>query len=149
MEVRIARTTEFLNPKLLQASRLWSSCQSRAALHHFSDANFKGYSQCSYLRMIDTTGRIHCSFVMGKSRVTPLKKITVPRLELTAAVVSVRVSEQLRRELDVAIMKEVFWSDSKVVLGYIANEVKRFHVFVANRVPRNPGQVISRSMDVC
>ena len=99
-----------------------------AELHHFSDASFKGYSQCSYLRMTDTAGKIHCSFITGKARVTPLKKITVPRLELTAAVVSVRVSEQLRRELEVEVVKEVFWTDSKVVLGYIANEVRRFHV---------------------
>ena len=106
----------------------------KAELHHFSDASFKGYSQCSYLRMTDTAGKIHCSFITGKARVTPLKKITVPRLELTAAVVSVRVSEQLRRELEVEVVKEVFWTDSKVVLGYIANEVRRFHVFVANRV---------------
>ena len=63
----------------------------------------------------------------------PLKLVTVPRLELTTAVVSVRVSEQLR-ELDVNITNEVFWTDSKVVLGYIANDVKRFYVFVANRV---------------
>jgi len=84
--------------------------------------------------MVDTAGKIHCSFVIGKARVTPLKKITVPRLELTAAVVSVRVSEQLMKELDVDITKEGFWTDSKVALGYIANEVRRFHVFVANRV---------------
>ena len=84
--------------------------------------------------MTDTAGKIHCSFITGKARVTPLKKITVPRLELTAAAVSVRVSEQLRRELEVEVVKEVFWTDSKVVLGYIANEVRRFHVFVANRV---------------
>ena len=68
----------------------------KAELHHFSDASFKGYSQCSYLRMTDIAGKIHCSFITGKARVTPLKKIMVPRLELTAAVVSVRVSEQLR-----------------------------------------------------
>ena len=103
-------------------------------LHHFSDASFKGYGQCSYLRLINQDHKIHCSFVIGKARVTPLKSVTVPRLELTAAVVSVRVSEQLRRELDVNITNEVFWTDSKVVLGYIANDVKRVHVFVANRV---------------
>ena len=106
----------------------------KAELHNFSDASFKGYSQCSYLRLVNAEGRIHCCFLTGKSRVTPLKKITVPRLELTAAVVSVRVSEQLKRELDMEISNEVFWTDSKVVLGYIANEVRRFHVFVANRV---------------
>lgn len=105
-----------------------------AELHHFSDASFKGYGQCSYLRLINQDNRIHCAFVIGKARVTPLKSVTVPRLELTAAVVSVRVSEQLRRELDINISKEVFWTDSRVVLGYISNDVKRFHVFVANRV---------------
>ena len=107
---------------------------ARAELHHFSDASFKGYGQCSYLRLINEDNKIHCSFVIGKARVTPLKSVTVPRLELTAAVVSVRVSEQLRRELDLNITSEVFWTDSRVVLGYIANDVKRFHVFVANRV---------------
>ena len=105
----------------------------KAELHHFSDASFKGYSQCSYLRMIDMAGKIHGSFVMGKARVTPLK-ITVPRLDLTAAVLFVKVSGQLRRELNVPIMKDVFWTNSKVVLGYITSEVKCFHAFVANGV---------------
>ena len=71
---------------------------------------------------------------MGKSRVAPLKPVTVPRLELTAAVCSVRISQQLRRELSYHIDQEYFWTDSKVVLGYISNESRRFHVFVANRV---------------
>ena len=84
--------------------------------------------------MVNAQGKVHCSFVIGKSRVTPLKAVTVPRLELTAAVVSVKVSEQLRRELDMSITQEFFWTDSQVVLGYIGNEVRRFHVFVANRV---------------
>ena len=102
----------------------------KAKLHHFSDAIFKGYGQSSYLRMVDENDKIHCSFVMGKARVTPLKSVTV----LTAEVVSVKVSEQLRRELDIDISDEVFWTDSRVVLGYIANDVRRFHIFVANRV---------------
>ena len=84
--------------------------------------------------MVNAQGRVHCSFVIGKSRVTPLKAVTVPRLELTAAVVSVKVSEQLCRELDMSTTQEFFWTDSQVVLGYIGNEVRRFHVFVANRV---------------
>ena len=60
--------------------------------------------------------------------------VTIPRLELTAAVVSVRVSEMLRQELQYEGVQEIFWADSKVVLGYIKNDPKRFHVFVANRV---------------
>ena len=103
-------------------------------LHHFSDASVKGYGQCTYLRLKDDKGRIHCSLVLGKARVTPLKLVTIPRLELTAAVVSAKVSEQLRRDLQYEEIEEVFWTDSKVVLGCIANESRRFHVFVANRV---------------
>ena len=104
-----------------------------AQLHHFSDASVKGYGQCSYLRPVDGNQRIHCAFVMGKSRVAPLKPVTIPRLELTTAVCSVRVSQQLRQELDYHIDQEYFWTESKVVLGYISNESRRFHVFVAKR----------------
>ena len=53
-------------------------------LHHFSDASIQGYGQCSFLRMVNTEGKVHCSFVMGISRVAPIKSTTVPRLELTA-----------------------------------------------------------------
>ena len=105
-----------------------------AQLHHFSDASVKGYGQCSYLRLVDENQRVHRSFVMGKSRVAPLKPVTIPRLELTAAVCSVRIRQQLQLELEYTIDKEYFWTDSRVVLGYIANESRRFHVFVANRV---------------
>ncbi len=71
---------------------------------------------------------------MAKSRVCPLKTITIPRLELTAALVSVRVSTMLHKELDYNKIVDVYWTDSKVVLGYLNNEARRFHVFVANRV---------------
>ena len=65
---------------------------------------------------------------------TPFKTVTIPRLELQAAVTSVKISQQIRQELSLDDVQEFFWSDSKVVLGYIANESRRFHVFVANRV---------------
>ena len=103
-------------------------------LHHFSDASTEGYGQCSYLRLVDTSDEVNCSLVMGKARVTPLKPITIPRLELTTAVVSVRVSDMLRRELQYDELEEVFWTDSKVVQAYIQNDARRFHTFVANRV---------------
>jgi len=105
-------------------------------LHHFADARSKGYGQCSYLRLINEKGKIHCSLVLGKSRVNPLKQLTIPRLEITAATVSVKVRHHIRKELELDEFQEVFWTDSKVVLGYIANESKTFHTFVANRVQR-------------
>ena len=103
-------------------------------LHHFLDACQNGCGQCSYIRLVDEKNHVHCSLVMGKSRVTPLKPVTIPRLKLTAAVVSLKISCMLRKELDCTQMKEVFWTDSKTVLGYINNDTRRFHVFVGNRI---------------
>lgn len=73
---------------------------------------------------------------MGKARVAPTKVVTIPRLELTAAVISVAVSSMLKEELELRVDEEYFWTDSQVVLGYVSNEARRFHVFVANRVQR-------------
>ena len=103
-------------------------------LHHFSDASTIGYGQCSYLRLIDDHNNIHCSLIIAKSRVAPVKQVTIPRLELSAAVLSVKVRNFLHRELKYDNVKEYFWTDSTVVLGYINSDAKRFHVFVANRV---------------
>ena len=89
--------------------------------------------------------------------------MTIPRLELTTAVVSVRISSFLQRELDYQTITSYYWMDSKVVLGYISNESKRFHIFVANRVQQirdntevtawnhvdtkeNPADIASRGM---
>ncbi|XP_028261477.1 uncharacterized protein LOC114435739 [Parambassis ranga] len=107
----------------------------RYELHHFSDASVTGYGECTYLRSISASQKIHCALVMGKARVAPTKITTVPRLELSAAVVAVRTSEFLRKELEVNA-QDFFWTDSKVVLGYVNNDARRFHVFVANRVQR-------------
>ena len=102
-------------------------------LHHFSDASVDGYGQCSYLRLFDDKNCVHCcSFLLGKARVTPLKPVTIPRL--TAALVSVKVGQTLQEELEYDKVDEFFWTDSKVVLGYINNDARRFHTFVANRV---------------
>ena len=103
-------------------------------LHHFSDASMQGYGQCSYVRMCCKDESISCALLMSKARVAPSKVVSIPRLELTAATMSVKISKLLRREMEIPISEEYFWTDSKVVLGYIANDAKRFHVFVSNRV---------------
>ncbi|XP_077967756.1 uncharacterized protein LOC144421984 [Styela clava] len=103
-------------------------------MHHFSDACQSGYGQCSYVRLVNENGDSHCTLLMGKSRVAPLKQISIPRMELTAATISARMSRYLQEELRYENIKEYFWVDSMVVLGYVNNPVKRFHVFVANRI---------------
>jgi len=136
----------------------------RTELHHFSDASGHGYGIVSYLRTIGDFG-CHCSLLFAKARCAPLKTMTIPRLELTAATLSVRVDQMLRRELTVSVDQSYFWTDSTTVLKYINNEARRFHVFVANRVQRirdgsdvqqwryvntkeNPADYVSRGLKV-
>ena len=104
-------------------------------LHHFSDASDLAYGQCSYVRLINENDDVSCALVIGKARVAPLnKQVSVARLELTAAVVSARMSRFLKDELKYENAVEYFWVDSMVALGWIKNEARRFHVYVANRV---------------
>ena len=58
----------------------------------------------------------------------------MPRMVLTTAALSVRVANQLKRELFLTVDREIFWTDSQVALRYIKNETKKFKFFVANRV---------------
>ena len=102
--------------------------------HLFSDASTFGYGCAAYLRLQDVTNRINCSFVMGKARLAPIKAVTVPRLELTSATVSVRVGQMLIEELQVKPDAAFYHTDSTTVLRYVGNERKRFKVFLANRV---------------
>ena len=106
----------------------------KAEVHHFSDASEEGYGQCSYLRLISKFETIHCSLLIGKSRVSSMKYISILRLELTAATLSIKMSKLIKRELDIEDYEETYWTDSKVILGYINNEVKCFKIFVANRI---------------
>ena len=104
-------------------------------LHHFLDISETGYGQASYLRLVNENEDVHCCLIFGKSRVAPVKYVSIPRLEVTATTFSVvKVSDMLRRELDIPVASEEFWTDSQVVLGYVSNEVRRFKTFVANRV---------------
>lgn len=88
----------------------------------------------SYIRQVNEQNVVHITFILGKSRVLPLKNITVPRLELAAAALLVKVDRMLRRELHLDIKPSVFWTDSQTVLKYIANDKARFKTYVANRV---------------
>lgn len=109
-------------------------CLVSAQLHHFADASEEGFGTVTYLLLHDNNGRTHSAFVMGKARVAPLKLVTIPRMELTAAVVASRMDKLWRKELQMDLEESVFWTDSTSVLKYIKNETSRFKIFIANRV---------------
>ena len=127
-------------PKLenLKIRRCYKDQQTTAIknsqLHIFSDASERGYGACAYIRITDQDDTVHCSLVMGKSRLAPIKQVSIPRLELSAAVVACRLYGLVDEALDLKIDSCHFWTDSTIVLGYIKNETRRFKTFVANRL---------------
>ena len=93
---------------------------TQACIHHFSDASEKYYGYVSYLRLLNELGEIHCSFLIGKIKLTPMKTLTTPRRELYAATITLRLDEKLRAELNFPcpLKPSVFWTDSVSVLRY-------------------------------
>ena len=77
------------------------------------------------------------SFVIGKSRIAPIgsKSLTIPKLELQAAVLAVRLKEAVLQSVDVLIMSKIcFWTDSQIVLQNITNQNHKFPVYMMNRL---------------
>jgi len=90
--------------------------------HHFANASQIAYGAVSYARFVNEEKNVHCSFLVGKSPLAYIKRMTIPRLELSAAVLAVTLDRSLREELEMKIDELVFWSDSTAVLQYIKNE---------------------------
>ncbi|GFU45635.1 integrase catalytic domain-containing protein [Trichonephila clavipes] len=92
------------------------------------------YGAALYLRCINTSGEISVRFLCSKSKVAPLKSITIPRLELCGAVL---LSRLLKRALDafkVNISQIYLWTDSSTVLAWIKKPLAQLKTFVRNRV---------------
>lgn len=101
----------------------------------FSDASVLAIAAVAYVRVTDSEGQGHVGFVMSKSKLAPFPAHTVPRLELCASVLAVELMELITEEMDTEL-RVTFYTDSRVVLGYVHNTTRRFHMYVANRVTR-------------
>lgn len=105
-------------------------------LHIFSDASEKAIAAVAYMAVSDISGKVHVGFVCGKSKVAPKHGHTMPRLELCAAVLAVELGDMLSEHLDILQVDIHYYTDSMVVLGYIQNQVRRFYIYVSNRVEK-------------
>ena len=108
--------------------------KSGLEIHAFGDASEKGYGTVVYLRLPQGNGTYQVSFVLAKARVAPLKKITLPRLELLGALLTARLLVFVRKTLKVQEVEYKCWTDSTVALGWIQGDPSRWKPFVANRV---------------
>lgn len=115
----------------------FSTSQAKSKeLHVLSDASVKAIAAVAYLKTVQDNGDCEIGFVFGKTKLAPLPDLTIPRLELCAAVLAVEVADLIVDELDLKLDRIRFYTDSKVALGYIHNETWRFYVYVNNCVQR-------------
>ena len=94
--------------------------------HIFCDASKLAIAAVCYLRSVDDAGIVTVFFVFGKAKLAPSHATTMPRLELCAAVLVVKIAELIRREMVFPPCSIIYHPDSKVVLGYTRNETRRF-----------------------
>ena len=87
-----------------------------------------------YIRVIDSVGQISSKLVMSRSRVAPIKKVSLPRLELLAAVVNTRLLKFVVDILQIKMHRVVCWTDGMVTLHWIRRQSSCWKPFVANRV---------------
>ncbi|XP_062710516.1 uncharacterized protein LOC134288741 [Aedes albopictus] len=107
-------------------------------LHVLCDASEVSYACVAYLRM-DTGNGGRCALVASKTKVAPLKPLSIPRLELQAALIGARLSQRITSALTLSIQKCYFWSDSSTVLSWLRSDARRYHQYVAFRV----GEILS------
>ena len=107
---------------------------SNSTLHVFSDASIQGTGYVAYLRSVSTDGRVHVAFVAANSHLPPRKTLSIPRLELCAAMDASLAAHKLCESLEIEHESVSLYSDSQVVLGYLTNRTKKFSRYVTRRV---------------
>jgi len=106
-----------------------------AALHVFADASIKAYGVVAFL-----ASGSEVAFVMAKNRVAPLKSLTLPKLELMAAVIASRVAKFASDALQLQKVPMHYWGDSQIVLHWLASS-KPLPQFVQHRVTEIKGAI--------
>jgi len=103
-------------------------------VHIFGDASTEAYSTVAYVRVTHETGG-NCSILCARSKVTPLKSKSIPRLELIAATISTRMARRISSIFNLNLKTDFkFWTDSTNVLYWISQPGKIFKTYVSNRV---------------
>ncbi|GFT58566.1 uncharacterized protein TNCV_1250351 [Trichonephila clavipes] len=137
---------------------------TRVELHGFADASEKCYVAVIYCHSQSPDGATTVKLVIRKSRVAPVKSVTMLRLELCAVVLLAKLMKRVETVLQMKTPPVYLWSDSTIVLAWIQKEPNLLKTFVANRVAtiqhltnaeqwhhvsseQNPADLVSRGLD--
>ena len=132
--------TNLFNEALLLSQLGFERCLTPASaieqpiLCTFADASPEAFGACSYVRWKLEDGHFAVRFIAAKSRVAPLKQLTIPRLELQGAVLATRLSKSILEETRLKFDRTIFFLDSQIVLAWIRGEGRKFKPFVSIRV---------------
>ena len=111
-----------------------SACVASVQLHGFCDASEQAYAGVIYLRMTDSDGNVEVSLVCSKTKVAPIKRLTIPRLELCGAHLLAQLLHHVQRVFNVPSASVYAWTDSTIVLNWLIGNPRRFKTYVGNRV---------------
>ncbi|XP_036347052.1 uncharacterized protein LOC118756395, partial [Rhagoletis pomonella] len=121
----------------IQIPRYYSSASGSlnriVELHTFVDASENSYAAVSYLLFTGGSSN-QCAIVGSKTRVSPLKPMSIPRLELQAALIGARLAVGIVKSLTIPIASQTFWTDSRTVLSWLRSDQRRYRQFVAFRI---------------
>ena len=107
---------------------------STMQLHGFSDASERAYAAVIYLRMTDSSNNVQTSLVISKTKVAPIKRLTIPRLELCGAYLLAQLLHHVRRVFQLPLNSVYAWTDSTIVLNWLVGNPRRFKTYVGNRI---------------
>lgn len=111
-----------------------SSSTRLIELHGFCDASLLAMAAVVYVKVIDQYGQVSVTLIQAKTKVAPLKRITIPRLELTAALLVTRLIHHVQKILEFSGTPVFLWTDSSVALTWLSAHPSRWKDFVRNRV---------------
>lgn len=128
-----ARQLELMNQICFDRRLLIDNYQD-VQLHGFCDASNIGYGACLYVRSRGKQGTVINRLLCAKSRVAPLKTITIPRLELCGALLLTRLYREANDALGITPNKTILWCDSTIVLHWLKTSPHLLKTYVATRV---------------
>ena len=103
-------------------------------LHGFADASRLGYACAVYIRVVYTDGTISTALVYSKTKVAPLKSITIPKLELSGALLLARTLTHVAELLELSVTEAHVWTDSAIVLHWLQTTPGKLKTFESNKV---------------
>lgn len=112
----------------------WSGKDVNRQLHIFCDASEDAFAAVVYLRSENSVGNVEVRLICSKTRVSPKRPLTIPKLELQAAVLGSRLANHLKTALRLELSSRTFWTDSMVVKAWTTSLAQKYKPFVSHRI---------------